>query len=903
MPRRYGPTAGAGVVVVEQDADKTITPAPLGISAYVGRLYKGDVGDLIPAPTKKDMLKKVGGYAQGSQVPDAAFDFYSHADGAGGLFFVRITDGTEVKSKITVFGRHAGQGYRYGTTASSSYDERSKVPLFTVEARNGGRWGGRKRTMSGDMTPSTDLTNTTLATGHTMTLNEWKDATVKLKGISKTYIVLSNTTGGILTVAVGSTMSDDRAASAAPTDGEYVVILDQDEITWPTQLAGTRRGLALVFRNGGENEDSLFGMDVYEDEVLVASFDNLSMDANSKWYIGNAIDDNDYITITVLYSGTVSTKHRPANWYGYPLSWSGSTLTAQVAHVRSVTSVNDDVGWVGDFLMPSTGGFNNRLSRMKYTLTFTNATTFTVAAVQADGHLLKNMANGTVGTAYAPRDDHSIGFTVFAGAEVWAASDVIVIDVDPFPVDALDGTGLMAGWYLFADNAGAKRSRARIESNTNNTITLSSAPSPLPDDNAAAAGVDTAGITFPLTLATMVVTHSHYGRKTLTMVGSPFANRAALVSAINAAWQVATGGLGDIASNGTAATAVRFSIDDSGADLSVGYDSFIIVDMGIYDVSSFGTLGDSFRVEAPLELIGGYDGEAPDDADYTAEADPSESSLNRLFGRNQGLVKVATPGVTATAVQRAFLAYAEARNYQYRVEVPSNITDDSACADYINDTIGRNDFGVFAFPSYAYVPNPQGAGVVLRTLTGAIQGREAKVAKNWGGYHKAAAGIDVTLPSIVRLPTGNRVINEELLNPVGAQVIKKARGNFVIWGDRTMALDPAWKWKHQREYMSYVENVFREEFDFIIFAINDAETRQGLVSVFQAFFIPEWKKRALRGDKFEDAVSIKIDAENNTNLTMSAGDLNAAISLRLADTVERFVITMGKAGIFEDLSS
>ena len=52
---------------------------------------------------------------------------------------------------------------------------------------------------------------------------------------------------------------------------------------------------------------------------------------------------------------------------------------------------------------------------------------------------------------------------------------------------------------------------------------------------------------------------------------------------------------------------------------------------------------------------------------------------------------------------------------------------------------------------------------------------------------------------------------------------------------------------------------------------------------------------------FEEAVGIKIDEENNTNLTRANGDLNAEISLRLADTVERFIITIGKLGIFDQL--
>ena len=53
--------------------------------------------------------------------------------------------------------------------------------------------------------------------------------------------------------------------------------------------------------------------------------------------------------------------------------------------------------------------------------------------------------------------------------------------------------------------------------------------------------------------------------------------------------------------------------------------------------------------------------------------------------------------------------------------------------------------------------------------------------------------------------------------------------------------------------MSHYEHVLQEGFDYIIFAINDPITWQELLSVLRAFFLPEWTKRALRGDTFAEA--------------------------------------------------
>ena len=84
-----------------------------------------------------------------------------------------------------------------------------------------------------------------------------------------------------------------------------------------------------------------------------------------------------------------------------------------------------------------------------------------------------------------------------------------------------------------------------------------------------------------------------------------------------------------------------------------------------------------------------------------------------------------------------------------------------------------------------------------------------------------------------------------------------------------------------------------------MFAINDPVTEKVALTSLRSFFVPEFNKRALRGEEFEDAAIIKIDAENNTTLSRAQGDLFADILLRLADTVERFRIRIGKQGIFE----
>lgn len=321
------------------------------------------------------------------------------------------------------------------------------------------------------------------------------------------------------------------------------------------------------------------------------------------------------------------------------------------------------------------------------------------------------------------------------------------------------------------------------------------------------------------------------------------------------------------------------------------------------DLTTSGTPGDSFMVAAPQQMSGGIDGNASiADSDYIAAWDTSNSLFNKTADKGYGLVKLATPGVTATAVQKAGLAYADAKNHEYRYEIPAATVTETGADEYINDTIGRSDFAVVTFPSYIYIAHPDGDGegkLKLISATGDIHGREARMAGDYEGYHKAEAGQDATLSRILKLTTGEEILDEEYLNPKGINIIKKKKGNFVLWGDRTLWLNSTWMWKHQREQMSHYENVLIENFDWIIFAINNPTQEKIAHATLLNYFRIEWQKEALQGDSLNEAAIIKIDSELNTPAVRAAGNMKASVKLWLADTIERFEITIGKQGVFE----
>ena len=326
------------------------------------------------------------------------------------------------------------------------------------------------------------------------------------------------------------------------------------------------------------------------------------------------------------------------------------------------------------------------------------------------------------------------------------------------------------------------------------------------------------------------------------------------------------------------------------------------------DLTTDGADADNYRVEYKQELRDGYNGHADVTAtDFDPAFDVNTSPYNDTVDQDYGLIKHGTPGieklsgVTASTVQKAGVAYAAAKNHQFRYEITNTITDEFLAKAYVQDTLGRNDYCKVTFPSYVNVADP----VLKNRLKevpnmGMIHGREALVATQYGGFHKVAAGEDVTFPKIRSLPTGDTVLNGEILNPAGIQRIVKKKGNYVHWGARAPFVDPSFTFVHHRETLSQWEHSLGEKFDWIVFALNDSLQNPKVISALKSFFRLEYRKRALDNDyKFSEAAQIKVDAEINTAATKAAGQRHAEVTLRIVDTIEQFVISIGRAGIFE----
>lgn len=881
MTRRFGPTRGAGVVIIEEEAQKLLTPAALGVTGHVGIYEKGPVGLLVRSKTPTEFKSMRGSYVKEGVAPDAAFDFYEHGGGAGELHTKRITDGTERVSSLNVRSRQ-----------NAFRQEVIKLTAGFLNNDNPGRWAGKRQVVVGQYTA---VSATSLSTGKTLKKDEFKGGKLVLAELpGKSYDILGNDIAGVISLPADSTLAADLAASGGGNQ-TYALVLENGA-----------KHLSVLFKDGLENPTTEWGMEIYENGVLVKEYENLSSDPASPRYFEGIVNDdggNFWLKVEDLFNGAITSQIRPANFAGYSQSLTATVLSMKIAQLQQIVPVGSPLAVLEEALGASivsdkvtlevTAPGTRPTGNLLLSTNPANDTTLTIDFSALEGVVGTKVitfktvvANPTSqvligGSAAATRDnllafliamDYAKGYIKY---EAGAGDDI--------DVTGLDANDLLNAGTEFAQSA-AHFTLTQMSGGVDQTWSYVSEKQPdLP--------------------ATSIVTGKAFAAPNAWLMGGVLRSSANddFLLGDKVELYIDPLPLNELAGGflipKESERRIKFQIISNTANsISVKAGS---------DMTADAVAGDKFVVQAAIQLGNGYDGIASiSDQDYIDAWDTSDSLFNTLFGQNKGLVKLATPGVTATAVQKAGANYAEQKNYQYRYEVPANIVTDDAAEAYVNDTLGRNDFVVVSFPSFAYVVDPEGDGnLKLISQTGAIHGREALVAKNFDGFFKAAAGTDVTLPRIVKLPTGTRVLDEELLNPQGLNVIKKKEGNFILWGDRTVSIDPAFKFKHQREYLSHVEHILQENFDFIIFALNNRDTQELLNTTLTAFFLGEFAKGAFEGDTFEDAVLIKLDAENNTNLTRANGDLNAQIKLRIVNTVERFNISIGKAGIFEELAA
>lgn len=911
--RRWGAIRGAGVQVAEKSPGEPITPATTGVIAVLGKFERGLVSTGA-APQfnlctgKEEFRQRMGGRLGGTDyAPEVCQDFWDLGAGAGAIVAVRLTDGTEKTASLKLYDRRWGAGF-YAPIAQKDSQSQIKQPVATITAHNAGRWAGGTRKFRGAVAAGGDfgVATVTDATA-TWVVNEWAGASLVVDEVAKTYKVLSNT-ATVLTVETGNDIAADRVAAGASS---LFFAVEQ------ASAADYSLDKSLRVQVGPPEADITgFSLKVYLNDELMATFPSLSMDPTSRYYAPTQINVSSNIWIRFTDTNAdVATQAdvRPAGFYGQARALSATKAEFNTAWIRSVSDANIKV--------VDLRGYGKALAAGRYTFTWVLASNhYTVAHVPYSraGVQLQDLPAFAVGAAaqYHKTYSQTLVPTLIVDHKAAIANlATIVIDCQP-----LEETFVQRGGYVLPKADTDPRLSYRVGSATQYDVTIEGGSLLTAGGiaNAAASVTGTAAGPHTVVVATDdTVKMNVDGRTTVTVTLTPGVGILTTVIAaeINAAFD-AVFGVGNLnpASvyvDALGATYLRLTggtMDGGGKSSTitieaVAHDAYTV--LGLTAATTYGAEGTEFEVQWPQALSDGFDGGTPADADYTAALAVGNGPLKALEEEGLGFIKVVMPGKETTAVQKMLHATCEALNYGCHTSVPAATVLEADVLVYINSTIGRNDFSAVYWPSWVYVQDPDKPELErLIPNCGMVLGRDAKYARDLGHYIRPAAGLDATLPRITRLPTTgtngkDRTLNHEILNPAGVNILRRKKGNYVVWGGRAIAKSTNWNFFTQRAQMSHYEWTMRDSMDWTIFETNDSKLWKQLLSVLKVFFAAEWAKGAIRGDTLDEAVIIKVDDENNTDATISAGDLNVEIAPKLGNYVERAIFTMNKQGIFE----
>lgn len=908
--RVFGAQQGPGSQIREIEGDAPVDSGQLGSTVIVGMFRSGPVGRFVALLDGVGQYHRTyGGLTQDSQAPLATEDFYKLSQGAGVLYVLRVTDGTEIQAALKVFDRNVDR-----SIASQAPSLKFAAQIATLKAANGGRWGGRRGVLAGKVDDlSAAFDGASFDTGRTVLLDEWKGAVLRfpVDEAGKTFTVAGNNTAGVLALDAGA-----DAALLAGADGRWTLELDNVH-----EVTGAREALTVEIANGDEDPIRQFTLNVGRDGGSVSSYANLSVDTGSSAYWLTALtsdESNVEIAPIDLFSGSITDElQRPANFAEIPVGGGidGNVVTFEVVRWSRTGSskpyVNTrEIVWGSDPRPCS------------IVLTFAGDTTFTVAATFDDGRTVQDLPTGTVGTPYDPQHPWLPGFLVGTGWMNTQAADTLTMIVRTLPPNLANQGAYL---YPFASSAdGDVRRRYRVVSNDHRSVTLASSVvlgTDEPGFTAPAPAIYTGANAGPFDLSsgTKTVIYrledgiSGYNYKTLTATGTDAATSAATLAAdLNAAELARVTGdtaqirvvFGATADNELTISSARDF--GSRAGLVIGGGGLNTLLGFTEDAEVFGTDGVIARLQWRQELAGGTDGNAGiADADYETAWDTDTGPLRSLVTTKTGLLTVGTPGVTAQAVQAAMQAWTYATNSDAVTELPSDKITEAAAIAWHEANLMIGDESRYAqtyYPSYGIRPNPYGTGNMTATLTGAILGLYARKAVDGKGYQNAPAGQDYGLASIFKdLTTGNTPINSEAINGYGLNEVRRRGAAIYLWGDRTVT--PTGRdWLHKRRAMSHIGRVLFNGLDGLVFKKIDDIGLADAKRVLRGIFLEWWRARWFSdtdGSAFEDAVSIKVDKTNNTAATKAAGNLEASIGFGIVDTSERVVITIGPKGVQE----
>lgn len=257
------------------------------------------------------------------------------------------------------------------------------------------------------------------------------------------------------------------------------------------------------------------------------------------------------------------------------------------------------------------------------------------------------------------------------------------------------------------------------------------------------------------------------------------------------------------------------------------------------------------------------------------------------FGPGQVLI----PGVDTPAAHNALIAHAETSGRTVLLDgaATAGADDLQLIAASVAATAGAERAGLIA--PWVTMPGPAGT---TREVPGSVvaAGLAARGDARVGHANHAPAGDEHGLVRRGIAPTAT-FTNAELddLHDAGVSVIRQRYGVPVLYGWRSLSDDERFRQLNAGRFSMQLGTGIHAAAEQFLFRQIDGQGRlfAELEGALRGYLLPLWNADALFGATADDAFDVEVAAVN-TDATIAAGELHAAVEVKLTPHTERIVI-------------
>lgn len=165
------------------------------------------------------------------------------------------------------------------------------------------------------------------------------------------------------------------------------------------------------------------------------------------------------------------------------------------------------------------------------------------------------------------------------------------------------------------------------------------------------------------------------------------------------------------------------------------------------------------------------------------------------------------------------------------------------------------------------------------------------------GVHKAPAGVNDGAIRSARGVTFNvtDVVQAEL-NPNGVNALRSfSDAGLVVWGARTLSIDPQFKYVNVRRLLLSIEQAIEEGTRWAVMEPNTRSLWNGVKRDITAFLASVWRDGGLVGATEQEAFYVVVDESNNTQADRDAGRLNIDVGVAPVRPAEFIIVRVTQA--------